>query len=169
MEERRNLSEMVDIRISAEDVAKYFLSQSTPNTRYSITHLKLQKLVYYAQGWHMALNHGQALFDEEIRAWVHGPVCPDLYDLYRHNQYFEIPPVDAPETVMNNENVKSTLDLVWHLYGAFDGKFLEELTHQEKPWLTARKGYRSNENGNNLITHCMMRDYFEKMLNGQVG
>ncbi|CAH2465112.1 Panacea domain-containing protein [Bacillus mycoides] len=152
-------------RISAKDVAEYFLSLSKPNTQYSMTHLKLQKLVYYAQGWHMALNNGAELFEEEIRAWVHGPVCPDLYTLYRHNQYFEIPPVDAPEIVLNNENAINTLNLVWHLYGGYDGKFLEELTHQETPWLEARKDYRSDENGNDLITHRMMRNYFQTMLN----
>ncbi|EJR73255.1 Panacea domain-containing protein [Bacillus cereus] len=151
-------------KVTAFDVANYFLSKSKPNTEYSITHLKLQKLVYYAQGWHMALNKGKALFDNEIRAWVHGPVCPDLYTKYRDYQYFEIPPTEVPKVILNDESAKETVDLVWKVYGEYDGKFLEELTHQEAPWIKARKGLQANENSNVLISTKTMRKYFEKML-----
>jgi len=150
--------------ITAFDVANYFLSKSKPNTEYSITHLKLQKLVYYAQGWHMALNDGKALFDNEIRAWVHGPVCPDLYTEYRNHQYFEIPPTEQPQAILNDEVAKKTLDLVWKVYGEYDGKFLEELTHQESPWINARKGLAPNENSDVLISKKTMEKYFEKIL-----
>ena len=43
-----------------------------------MTHLKLQKLVYFAQG--APLHYvGEPLFHEPMKAWIHGPVCPDLY------------------------------------------------------------------------------------------
>lgn len=57
---------------SVLDVAEWFLH------RKSFTHKQLQKLCYYAQAWHCALLN-KTLFDEEIQAWVHGPVCPVLY------------------------------------------------------------------------------------------
>ena len=47
-----------------------------------ITNLKLQKLVYYAQAWYLAL-HGKRLFPAEFQAWVHGPVCHSLYQRFR--------------------------------------------------------------------------------------
>ncbi|PFV15888.1 hypothetical protein COK96_24685 [Bacillus cereus] len=150
--------------IDVFEVANYFLSKSIPNTEYSITHLKLQKLVYYAQGWHLALNDGQKLFDEDIRAWVHGPVCPKLYEMYNHHKYFEIPPVKMPESILANTTVKETLDVVWDAYGAFDGKFLEELTHQELPWLKARENLDPDQPGNELISKDAMEKYFKGML-----
>jgi len=41
---------------SCFDVAKYFLAQSSEDAGDLISNLKLQKLVYYAQGFSLALN-----------------------------------------------------------------------------------------------------------------
>ncbi|HDR4575445.1 TPA: SocA family protein [Bacillus cereus] len=153
-------------KVDVFDVADYFLSLSKPNTEQSITHLKLQKLVYYAQGWHLALNNGEKLFDEDIQAWVHGPVCPNLYDLYSNHKYFEIPPVVKPEIFLENKKAKETLDIVWDAYGGYDGKFLEELTHQETPWLKARENLLPNQLGKEVISKETMEEYFKDMLQG---
>jgi uncharacterized phage-associated protein len=141
------------------NVAKYFLNKSIPGTPLAITHLKLQKLVYYAQGWNLAIN-GKSLFQEEIRAWEHGPVVPDLYTEFRRFGYFTIP----TEIFINKENGKSifnkaelkVLDQVWDAYGEYDGKFLEELTHQEDTWLYAKRNGKIEQNS--------MKTYFKKLL-----
>lgn len=52
-----------------------------------MTVMKLQKLVYDCQAWHLAWE-GRALFPEAIRAWASGPVRPALYELYQG--HFEI-------------------------------------------------------------------------------
>ena len=57
------------------DAADYFLSKIDEDAGDVITNLKLQKLVYYAQGFSLALC-GRPLFAERIEAWQHGPVCP---------------------------------------------------------------------------------------------
>lgn len=124
--------------LSVFNVAEYFLSKSVPNTTHSITHLKLQKLVYYAQGWHLTFRNGKPLFKEEICAWVKGPVCPVLYETYKIHHYYEIPPAAAPISIIQNEKAKEILDIVWENYGRYDGSFLEELTHQEIPWIQIR-------------------------------
>ncbi|MGA7027993.1 MAG: type II toxin-antitoxin system antitoxin SocA domain-containing protein, partial [Candidatus Acidiferrales bacterium] len=64
--------------ISCSDVARYFLALVDEDAGDSLSNLKLQKLVYYAQGFHLAL-YGEPLFPEVIRAWRHGPVVPELY------------------------------------------------------------------------------------------
>ena len=46
-----------------------------------ITHLKLQKLLYYAQGISLAI-HDKPLFRENIVAWPHGPVVKEVYDIF---------------------------------------------------------------------------------------
>ena len=62
--------------------AKYFLAQASEDAGDLISNLKLQKLVYYAQGFHLAL-YDEPLFLEAIEAWTHGPVVPDLYRHYK--------------------------------------------------------------------------------------
>lgn len=42
-----------------------------------LTHLRLQKLLYYVQAWSMAMR-SRPMFPERIEAWGHGPVVPNL-------------------------------------------------------------------------------------------
>ncbi|MGG2014025.1 Panacea domain-containing protein [Bacillus sp. S10(2024)] len=145
----------------AKDVAKYLLSLSKPNTPWSITPLKLQKLVYYSQGWHMAMNNGKPLFDDNLLAWEHGPVVSELYYDYKNYGYLTISP--EPFSNTNNkrkrifsDNQLEILDAVWEAYGEYDGKYLEELTHQEEPWLTTPK--------NEIIKKEKIKKFFSRLI-----
>ena len=75
---------------TAFSVAKYFLFLSDEEAGDTISNLKLQKLLYYAQGFHLALNDSP-LFAESIEAWTHGPVVPVVYQLYKHAGASAIP------------------------------------------------------------------------------
>ncbi len=66
---------------SCFEIADYFIWLAN-NTGSFISNLKLQKLVYYAQAWYLAI-HDQPLFNEEFEAWIHGPVIPVLYQKYK--------------------------------------------------------------------------------------
>ena len=67
------------------DVAKYFLALANDvESGEGISNLKMQKLVYYAQGLYLA-KYNKALFKEKIKAWQHGPVIPKLY--YKFKKY----------------------------------------------------------------------------------
>ena len=70
--------------IPATEVARYFLSLTDEDAGELISNLKLQKLLYYAQGFHLAI-FGGPLFPESIEAWQHGPVVPEVYR-YFHGQ-----------------------------------------------------------------------------------
>lgn len=59
------------------DVAEYILARQGP-----MSAMKLQRLCYYSQGWHLAWE-GEPLFPERIEAWANGPVIPALYGLHR--------------------------------------------------------------------------------------
>jgi len=63
--------------LTCHDVARYFLTLMSEENGDLISNLKLQKLVYYAQGSSLAL-WGNPLFSEKIEAWLHGPVIPVL-------------------------------------------------------------------------------------------
>jgi uncharacterized phage-associated protein len=65
------------------EVANYFLKRQEPEVGDLMTNLKLQKLVYYAQGFYLAMMDSP-LFNEPIEAWEHGPVCVPLYHEYKN-------------------------------------------------------------------------------------
>ena len=100
-----------------------------------ITNLRLQKLVYYAQAWYLAL-HGRRLMPARFQAWVHGPVCPPLYHRFRGYAWNPITEaVQAPELP---QEVEAHLREIMEVYGGYSAWDLERLTHAEAPWQTAR-------------------------------
>lgn len=144
------------------DVANYFLKIVDRESGSSITHLKLQKLVYYAQAWHLVFTAGNPLFDSKIEAWVHGPASPQLYNEYKSYGFDSIP---EQKVIIYNFTPEEldTLNAVWECYGDFDGKYLEELTHQELPWQEARRGYAPGEHCTKEISLNTMQEYYTKV------
>ncbi|MFS0766175.1 Panacea domain-containing protein [Peribacillus phoenicis] len=121
-------------------VAKYFIFKSIPGTNENITNLKLQKLLYFAQG-HFLAKHGlgNPLFEEEIKAWAHGPVVPEIYRLYSDYKFMEINKSGTENMDAEiEENYKKVLDAVWETYKSYNGKELEKKTHEEGPWKDIR-------------------------------
>ncbi|MGA4485338.1 MULTISPECIES: Panacea domain-containing protein [Bacillus cereus group] len=149
-------------RVTVFDVAKFFLSRSIENTDFAITHLKLQKLVYYAQAWFVTIYPERKLFNEEVEAWIHGPVCRELYYEYRDHGYDEITPLPFLYNQGFEEYELEVLETVWEAYGHLDGKTLEALTHSEDPWLNVRKGYREDEYCTNVISTESMIEFYSK-------
>lgn len=66
--------------ITYMDVADFFLAFANECGDF-MSNLRLQKLVYYAQAWHLA-NYDTPLFEEDFEAWIHGPALPALYHHY---------------------------------------------------------------------------------------
>lgn len=125
-----------------------------------VSNLKLQKLVYYSQAWHLAM-YGIALFDEEIEAWVHGPVVPRVFQRYRDFRWGNLPRNGG--TVP--QELRRHLEEVWDAYGASSAYELERLTHSEDPWKHARAGLAPDESSHNIITKEAMREYYAARLN----
>ena len=154
------------INISAFDVADYFLKIVDRDSGSSITNLKLQKILYYAQGWHLAFTDIK-LFENKIEAWIHGPVCPEVYKKYSKYGWDSIP--DEPEKISDNFTLEQIeiLDKVWGTYGDYDGKYLEELTHEEKPWKEARGSLADNEYCVVEVSTDTMKNYFKELLSSK--
>lgn len=98
-------------RYSARDIANWFLGAIDRDAGDAITHLKLQKLVYYAQAWSLALPaRGVPLFDEEMQAWAHGPVAESLFQEHRGNSWDALPaPEETPDIADGCEPTYSDL------------------------------------------------------------
>lgn len=149
-------------------IADYFIAFSNA-THNLITNLKLQKLVYYAQAWHVAIL-GRRMFDAEFRAWVHGPVIYNLYNAYKSFSYHPIIRDDLTEE--KYEEIRSSiqketlevLDIVVDKYFGMTAFELEQLSHSESPWVLARAGLSREAVCNEIIKDIWMKDYYEKYL-----
>jgi uncharacterized phage-associated protein len=142
--------------ISCHDVAAYFLSKVDEESGDSISNLKLQKLLYYAQGLHIAMN-GEPLFPEQIEAWTHGPVVPACYHAFKQHGSEPIPTPDGFDPASIPPDIAEFLDEVYAVYGQFSAWRLRDMTHEEAPWLSA-----SATGGE--ISHEILREFFATRL-----
>ncbi len=122
-----------------------------------MSNLKLQKMLYYQQGYHLAM-FGTPLFEEDIEAWMYGPVVPIVYEHYKHHGRKGIE-VNANEKIITlTDKEEELFNDVFEAYIAFSAYGLMEKTHGESPWQTTEAG-----NGN-VISHEKMKDFFAKKL-----
>lgn len=153
--------------MSVFNVANYFLSRVEVDAGSLMTHLKLQKLCYYAKAWHLVFT-GQTMFDEHFEAWAHGPVCPDLWREYRNYSYHPIPAPEDFDFSVFSEIQLDTLNEVWEAYSQFDAKYLERLTHSEAPWIEARGSCPPGSACDNIISISSMAEYYSRLIeNGE--
>jgi uncharacterized phage-associated protein len=133
----------------------------------SLNHLKLQKLLYYAQAWHFAF-YRQPLFDGKFQAWIHGPVNRQIYDrLASKSLYSDVTVEDISGDFDTNQvsgEDQMHIDDVIEAYAKYRGSQLEEMTHQELPWIEARKGYRPSERCEVEIDERSMQSYYAARL-----
>jgi uncharacterized phage-associated protein len=128
-----------------------------------VSNLKLQKLLYYSQAWHLAMNQAP-LFNEDFEAWVHGPVVPAIFRYYRDCRWSPIP----ADKMNTSSPFRPHLEEVWNVYGGLSAFDLERLTHSEAPWKIARAGLAPDASSHNIITQSSMRDYYAARLNGKI-
>ena len=128
-----------------------------------VTPLSLQKLLYFTQGIYSAL-YKVPLFCEDCQAWVHGPVYPEVYDLFRDFRYNPIDDArfalfEMTDGALNDE-AKIVIDLIINTFGMYGGKMLERVTHKETPWIDARKGYDNSIPSNEIIPKNKIMQYY---------
>lgn len=138
------------------DVANYIIdladSDGEPE---ALTCLKLQKLLYYAQGL-AAAHRGSLLFSDKIKAWRDGPVVPKVWQEFK-----------SPGSVRCTKNVvdlsiedRMFLRQVWRTYGKYTGEELSKRTHNEPPWKNARAGLPPDASSDREITTDALLEFF---------
>jgi uncharacterized phage-associated protein len=148
---------------TASNVAKFILMRFQAN-RSSLINLKLQKLLYYSQAWHLAFT-GEALFHDRIEAWIHGPVVPTVFGEYKQFGWSPISIADGGTLHADGELV-AHVDNVLRAYGSMNAWQLERLSHSESPWREARGGLPPDAPSKNVITEESMRAFYSRMVNG---
>jgi uncharacterized phage-associated protein len=143
---------------SAFDVAVYLLSKADIGEGDGMTHLKLQKLLYYCQGFSIVLL-AKPLFANVIEAWPHGPVVVDVYHQFKqYDDGIIVQPYPQGNASMLTEEEKSMIDDVYEVYGGYSASRLRNLTHNEKPWIDAENKI------DKTITHQAMADFFPALV-----
>jgi len=147
------------------DLADYIIGYCNKN-KIPISNKKLQKLMYYCQAWSLAL-HEKELIDGDFEAWVHGAVFRPTYFKYSSNGYNNI---EMDEESVDNiiEGVRkklpciriSLIEKVLERYALYSADELEEMTHLEDPWKSARGDLQDQEICDNVITKESMKEYY---------
>lgn len=144
---------------TVDTIANFFLSKS------SMSHKKLQKLVYYAYAWTLTILNDREddlnnkLFNNYFEGWVHGPVCPTLYKEYKICGWNDIAKKEGANFNFPVE-VLDVLEQVWASYGQYTGIQLEDISHQEEPWKESRKGLPVFQSGDRLIRDETIYKYY---------
>lgn len=110
----------------------------------------LQKLVYFAQAWHLAWT-GRPIFNEDFEAWPDGPV---VRSVYRENRYNHLPEVAMPE---------ETQGIIDAVLAHYRGKTMDELvalTHADAPWIEARKNLGPTDPSQRALSQKTMLDFY---------
>lgn len=133
-----------------------------------MSHLKLQKLLFYCEAYHLAY------FDEELtgdsfEAWVHGPVSRKVYDqlksvsmLYADIKYNgDNTPNDLFDSQLISTQKEFISDVLNNLSSWKDIE-LEASTHNELPWIEARAGYSAGDKCDKEISKKTMSIFYKK-------
>lgn len=138
----------------ASTIAKWFLFYNDVQMNESdadlISNLKLQKLLYYAQGCFLAIK-GTPLFHEKILAWDHGPVVNEIYQKYKSNGARGIDYKGDYDNSIDPDD-ETLLRQVYEIFGQYSAWGLRNKTHEESPWKDTPR--------NHEISNESIRDYF---------
>lgn len=166
--------------LSAISVANYFIKTGI-ETGDLVTQMKLQKLLYYAYGWHWAY-HDDKLFSEKIQAWKFGPVIPDVYhaakewgneeidsllyaqvyDEYSHDLNFVKKVIKKTSSTRKK---REFLDEIWKVYSPYGAMALSNATHAPgTPWKRVIDENDGLIYSNIVIPDTYIKEYFEQLL-----
>lgn len=126
-----------------------------------MTHMRLQKLLYYVQGWSLAIR-GNPMFDSVIQAWRHGPVAQDAWAYFKGYEEREIPDEEGIEPDTLSQDDRAFIESIWESYKKYSVAGLRHKTHNERPWQEARGDLDEDARSNSPISEGTMRDFFRQ-------
>lgn len=137
----------------AAEIANKILSKAAATENGElVSNMKLQKLLYYMQGFHLAY-FGTPLFEEEIEAWMYGPVVPSVYEKYKPSGNMGLTP--ESDVIELEEKEEKLFEEVYNVYGEYSAIGLMNLTHGEAPWKNTPTGI------GNIIPQKALIEFFK--------
>lgn len=151
--------------ISAIDTAKLALALLKNNDDEFIEYtsrLKLLKLLYYIQGYHLAMFDAP-LFKDKMEAWLHGPVVPSVYQWVKNltDEKLQNEAMDDEQMGALNLHPQQTelISEVLKIYNKYSAYGLRDKTHTEMPWLSVYEQGKNNE-----ITQDSLKNFFTPLV-----
>ena len=141
----------------ALDIANKIVSKTDLEHGDTISNLKLQKMMYYQQGFHLAY-FGTPLFDEDIVAWQYGPVVPSVYKEYKSFESNSIS--TSKEGISLSDDEEELFNNVYEEYNQFSAVALMKMTHEESPWKTTEI--------NSVISRDKMMSFFKTQVEANI-
>lgn len=134
-----------------------------------MSHLKLQKLLFYCDAYCLAY-FGKELITDQFEAWVHGPVSRKVFNelkgqavLYTDVAYSETLGMDVDaEFGKLTTDQQELITAVLTQLSAWTGLELERATHSERPWQLARVGYDDAQSCHEVISKQEMMQFYKK-------
>lgn len=152
----------MESRYEASTIAKSILWKAMTANK-TLTPMQLQKLVYFAHGWNLAITDGP-LLNEQVEAWRYGPVIPSLYHEFKRFGAGSITlgPEDVEHAYQGLDgHTRSLVDRIWDVYGNYDGAQLSAMTHRDgTPWDQTIKEYAGRPPRGTDIHPDQIRDHF---------
>lgn len=147
-----------------------------------ITPMKLQKLVYFAHGWHLAILNSP-LINEQVECWKYGPVIRSLFHEFKEfgldpitrravEHHFESDPASRrfkawSSTAELHNPSEETLGLikdVWQVYKIYSAVKLSNMTHlPDTPWTEINEKYQGNPPKGTDIPQELIQAYFQNL------
>jgi uncharacterized phage-associated protein len=136
-------------------------SANDPEDSDCLCPMRLQKLLYYVQGWSLALR-GRPMFAEHIEAWKFGPVVPEIYQRFKPFGIEIIKPEEAGEPENLTPTDRRFTESIWSEYKAYSATKLREMSHRETPWKDARHGLPPESRSSEVISNEALHSFFSQ-------
>lgn len=143
----------------ANEVANWFIAKAAESGDL-VTHLKVQKLLYYAEAWTHTLT-GKELFTEQMQAWAHGPVVPEVFQEFKSHGWNSLPVPKEQEIPKISPEAEEILTQVFDAYGDLPAKTLEDMTHNDAPWIKARGNLSPEDRCEVVMPKTDIQEFFK--------
>lgn len=138
-------------------VVDWFLNNTSEEE--GITHLALQKALYFVQAWNYIFN-GNWIFTEECEAWVHGAVYRNVFDEFKSFKYSRLPRL-CTNTTLSKEEIEILKFVKENYLDVYSAKTLEKICHLEEPFKNTRGTLEESVRSENVISKDSIAKYYE--------
>lgn len=139
---------------SANQITDWVL-QMAQDKNIEISQMKLQKLLYYIQGYSLGMT-GERAFSDAICANTHGPVVENMRRRFRNSGSQRLYAENLSEIP---GDISGLISSVLRDKGGYTARELRDMTHKEPPFDTTEQSAE--------ITTEKMRDYFAPLFWGE--
>lgn len=155
----QRISDREEVKGKIYKVVDWFLNNTSEE---GITHLALQKILYFVQAWSYVLN-GEWMFPEDCEAWRHGAVYRTIYDDFKSFKYSQLPRLST-DTTLSQEEIRILKFVKENYFDIYSAKTLEKICHLEDPFKNTRGNLEESAHSESVISKDSIAKYYEKIV-----